>query len=80
MDPLTLERSSSSYEAVSVPASLPHWKLHHMGSKIILYQLLTEGIPDEHPPVYITHILDNQLPQLLLLFFLLYTFWSLNGM
>ena len=58
LDPVTPERYSSLCADVVVPASLPHWKLHCTGSKIYVYRLLAEGIPDEHPPLCITHILS----------------------
>ena len=46
LDLVTPERYSSLCADVVVPVSLK------------VYQLLAEGIPDEHPPLYITHILS----------------------
>lgn len=57
---LTPERSSAAAtaECVTIPARLSNWKLHSTGSKIVAYRILSEGIPDDSPPLYITHILS----------------------
>ena len=45
---------TTSTECLMVPAP---WRLHSTGMKTVVYRLLSDGIPDDCPPMYITHVL-----------------------
>lgn len=54
----TTSLSVSTTEHVTIPASFNSWKLHSTEMKTVAYRLLDNGIPDDCPPVFITHILS----------------------
>ncbi len=56
LHPVTPERSCATAKCVEIPNRLSDWKLHRVGSKVTLCRLL--GMPDERPPVCVTHILS----------------------
>ena len=53
-----ISASNSSADCVMIPAAYKSWKLHTAGEQTVAYRLLTNGLPDHCPPVYITHIVS----------------------
>lgn len=52
---ITSHRKCSSHGGLSAIQDLLLTSLHSAGSKIFVYRLLTEGIPDDSPSMYIRH-------------------------
>ena len=55
---LSLEKGTASSEGVELPSKFPQWKLITIDSSITSYSLLTKGIPEGYPPIYMTHVLS----------------------
>lgn len=53
-----ISASNSSADCVMIPAAYKSWKLHTAREQTVAYRLLTNGLPDHCPPVYITHIVS----------------------
>ena len=46
-----------SYDHLEFPSTLTAWKMQIEGTSVTIYRVLTQGIPEGYPTIYITHVL-----------------------
>ena len=46
-----------SYDHLELPSTLTAWKMQIEGTSVTIYRVLTQGIPEGYPTIYITHVL-----------------------
>ena len=52
-----MESDDSTFD-LEIPSNFSSWKIHLVGHKIVIYRLLSEGLPDNYSPICITHMLS----------------------
>ena len=45
------------YDHLELPSTLTAWKMQIDGTSVTIYRVLTQGIPEGYPTIYITHVL-----------------------
>ena len=45
------------YDHLELPSTLTAWKMQIGGTSVTIYRVLTQGIPEGYPTIYITHVL-----------------------
>ena len=51
--------ATSSDDHLELPSTLPAWKMHTDNSSVTIYRILTKGIPEGYPTIYITHVVST---------------------